>query len=380
MHRFLEYSKNILDSYQGQQPFHLYLRKYFSTHKKHGSRDRKIISRFCYAYLRLGQGVISEPGPEERMLLGIFLTEDSPTPLLDQKPEWNERIAIPQEEKIKYAASYFDIDELFPFGEKLSSQISLADYSLSFLQQPKTFLRIRPGKRKIVLNKLTSVNLTYETIGEDALAFSNPKNIEEVLHLNKEVVIQDLSSQQTVDIVIPFEEEIHSVWDCCAGSGGKSILLYDKLPSFKLTVSDIRKSILVNLKNRFSHADIQGYQALQEDVVLSTSKEKSDLILADMPCTGSGTWARTPELLRFFDPATIEEFVALQQRLVSNTMKNLAPRGYYLYITCSVFSAENEDQAEWIRHECGLTLIESKYILGYNLQADTLYTALFQKV
>jgi 16S rRNA (cytosine967-C5)-methyltransferase len=47
-----------------------------------------------------------------------------------------------------------------------------------------------------------------------------------------------------------------AVWDCCAASGGKSILVKDTLNSIQLTVSDIRQSILNNLQQRFAVAGI----------------------------------------------------------------------------------------------------------------------------
>lgn len=378
-HRFLEYASKLLNAYAGDEPFHLYLKKYFSAHKKHGSRDRKLITRLCYAFFRLGNGVISNIEPEERMLLGIFLTEFSPTPLLEERSQWNEKISLPLRDKIKEVSASFDPQQLFKQEKYISNQIQKNEYALSFLQQPKVFIRIRPGRKAAVMSRLASSELAYSSVGNDVLTFSNSKQIEEVVHINKDAVVQDLSSQQVLNMIIPLKEKIQSVWDCCAGSGGKSILLRDKIGKVNLTVSDSRKNILGNLKHRFSRAGIRDYRILQTDLSETATLENFDLILADVPCSGSGTWARTPEQLQFFGPEKLEQYVSLQRTIISNTHKHLNPGGYYLYITCSVFSKENEKQTSSIEKECGLNLIRSQYITGYQQQADTLFTALFQK-
>ena len=63
------------------------------------------------------------------------------------------------------------------------------------------------------------------------------------------------------------QEESHlKAWDCCAASGGKSILLKDKFPRVQLTVSDIRETILRNLRQRFQRAGIKDYHAFVADL------------------------------------------------------------------------------------------------------------------
>ena len=80
---------------------------------------------------------------------------------------------------------------------------------------------------------------------------NNAVKIDEVLLLNKEVVVQDLNSQRVFDFFKQNkrsdEKTLLSVWDTCAASGGKSILIHDVLKSkVKITASDIRENILSN--------------------------------------------------------------------------------------------------------------------------------------
>src|SRR6266571_7914098 len=80
-HAHLMSAVTILRSYNGSEPFHGYVKKYFSKNKKHGSKDRKLIASLCYSYFRLGHSVRNIPD-EERILLGTFLCENKSTELL----------------------------------------------------------------------------------------------------------------------------------------------------------------------------------------------------------------------------------------------------------------------------------------------------------
>jgi 16S rRNA (cytosine967-C5)-methyltransferase len=205
------------------------------------------------------------------------------------------------------------------------------------------------------------------------------------VNIDKEAVIQDYNSQQTLNLTSYMKRETPDifVWDCCAASGGKSILAFDLLKNIRLTVSDTRKNILDNLKKRFAKAGIKNYHAFVSDLSVSlpqsSMSKKQHLIIADVPCSGSGTWARTPEQLSFFTKKKIEDYSILQQKIVSNAIKILNENGYFLYITCSVFKKENEDNIDFIQRNLNLHLIKSEYLEGYQMQADTLFAALFQK-
>lgn len=385
--RYLNYAISLLEDYKGSEPFHLYLKKYFALHKKHGSKDRKQISSLCYNLFRLGLGVSSTITIEEKLFLATFLFEKKASRLLEHfKPEWNEKIELELPSKIKVVKNIFDIEKIFPFKEELSKEINFESFNLSFLEQPKLFIRIRPGKENAVFDKLKNANISFEKMNKSCLSFSNTTKITEVLNINKEAVIQDFNSQKTFDIL---KEEIQprvsdfSVWDCCAASGGKSILILDLLKNIELTASDTRKNILQNLQLRFAKAGIKKYSSFTADLSISMSLNQIetpfDLIIADVPCSGSGTWARTPEQLLYFDKKQILKYAELQQKIVLNAAKYLKDGGCLLYITCSVFKKENEENVNFIQHETSLELVKSEYLKGYEMQADTLFAALFKK-
>ncbi len=363
-----------------------------------GSRDRKLLSNMVYGFYRLGHAIRNLP-VEERILTGLFLGTDVPCELLQYfRPDWNENVTRSPEEKISiYRRSSLDfaLPDIFPWKEELSEDVDHPAFCLSFLQQPDLFLRIRPGNQERVLGKLKELQMDFAFLPPFTVRLPNGSRAEEWFAVNKEIVIQDYSSQRTAPFLqIPSSHRSVAVWDACAASGGKSLLAYDLNPSsdlnssIDLTVSDIRESILRNLRERFQEAGIKKYYSFVTDLsVLSgilktpTIRESSsaiyDLVIADVPCSGSGTWGRTPEELYFFDKKKIGEYRELQRRIVSNLIPAVRPGGYFVYITCSVFREENEAQVDFILEHSGLKLEKMELLKGYDRRADTLFVARF---
>jgi len=390
---YLNTASTIISSYKGAIPLSHFLKQFFSAEKKYGSKDRKQISSLCYNYYRLGKSA-QNMSIAERIVLATFLCEHAYSEFLAfHKPDWNEKITLPVSEKLLIINYPLLITELFPWSNELTEGIEPRKFAVSFLNQPDLFLRIRPGKKDIVLGKLEEAAIAFKVIGEDCIAIPNSTKIAPVLEIDKEVVVQDASSQRVLDYLcsrpdLLKEGEKLSTWDCCAASGGKSILAYDILNgNVELTVSDIRESILSNLKQRFKTAGIKNYHSFIADLQTASYLPDSNreptvncqLVLCDAPCTGSGTWSRTPEQLYFFKPSLIDEYAERQKNIVSNAIKHLQKDGLFFYITCSVFKKENEDIVDLIKANSDLQLLQMGSIKGYEMKADSMFVAVFKR-
>jgi 16S rRNA (cytosine967-C5)-methyltransferase len=91
----------LLQQYNGTQPFGSFIKQYFSQHKKYGSKDRKNISHLCYAFFRLGKALPQLP-QEERILTALFLCSNEPNELLQNlKPAWNNNTRLAFNEKVQ---------------------------------------------------------------------------------------------------------------------------------------------------------------------------------------------------------------------------------------------------------------------------------------
>jgi 16S rRNA (cytosine967-C5)-methyltransferase len=390
-HSYLNSAKTIIDSYKGDVPLAAFLKKYFNAHKKYGGKDRKQIATLCYHFYRLGKALPQLP-VEEKIIAATFLCEDTSNDFLRfHKPEWNEIITKPLAEKIAIAG--FTTEDVFPWAEALSEGMDAELFRYSFFKQPGLFLRLRPEKKDIVTKKLQDAGIEFNMPYDDCLALPNSTKVDNILELDKEVVVQDLNSQKVLNFMkdqgsgIKVQESgitnSISVWDCCAASGGKSILAYDILEGqLDLTVSDIRESILSNLKNRFETAGIKNYNSFVADLAdvnFQLPTANCQLLICDAPCTGSGTWSRTPEQLYYLKRKTIDVYVAMQQQIVSNVIPHLQTGGLFIYITCSVFKNENEDMVNFIKEKFHLQLLQMELLKGYDQKADTMFTAVFKK-
>jgi 16S rRNA (cytosine967-C5)-methyltransferase len=271
------------------------------------------------------------------------------------------------------------ITDIFPWQEALTEGIDYKAFCFYFLVQPDLFLRLRPGKEQVVKVKLQQANMPFKEITATCLALSNASKVDTVIDIDTEAVIQDYSSQRIGEFLKQIPKPI-KVWDACAGSGGKAILTYDLLKPIDLTISDVRDNILINLNKRFTKAGIKNYNAFIADLV--TLKQKIpfgpfDLIIADVPCSGSGTWSRTPEQLFYFNTTEIDRYSVLQKKIVDQVIPHIKPGGFLLYITCSVFKKENEDLVQYIKDQHGLRLLNMQLLKGYDQKADTMFVALF---
>ncbi len=407
---YLNSAAVILKTYTGTEPFHLYIKKYFTANKKFGSKDRKQISSLCYNFFRLGKA-LKNISAEERILLGTFLCGDNNELLQNLKPEWNDHLQKPLIEKLDFLNKQFEEEKIFPFADELSGEVDAEKFNISFLSQPKLFLRVRPGNTKKVTGKLSGAGIQYQLSG-NCITLSAGSKIDSVIELDKEAVVQDYNSQRVGEFLLSVRREPSDreavvqdynsqrvgefllsvrrepsdrVWDCCAASGGKSIMAFDINPKIELSVSDKRESILENLKKRFAKAGINKYNSFVADLSTQQNVQASekfgvqtryDLIICDVPCTGSGTWARTPEQLYYFKHQQIEKYAALQKQIVKNVIPYLKEGGKLLYITCSVFKKENEDAVNFIKENFNFSIDKQQLLKGYEMQADTMFAAL----
>ncbi len=367
-----QHIKAIIEKYDGSLPLAHFLKNYFKQHPILGSRDRRILSAMAYSWYRCSKGISTlelEIGIETRLAVCMKLCG-------------NEKMLPPAIEAADASEPQLDLGALFPIDLSLSAGIDKESWLRSMLAQPHLFIRVRRDMGKVT-SLLNGKQIPFTFVNDNCLQLPNGAKIDEVLPPDT-YAVQDASSQKTGAFFHPKKNELW--YDCCSGAGGKSLLLRDIQPGVRLTVSDTRESIIHNLKQRFKLYRLEPPVAYVTDVsdaaLLSRAlgSKQFDNIICDAPCSGSGTWARTPEQLYFFDPAIVEKFSSLQKTIAINVSRHLRAGGRLIYITCSVFKKENEDVADEIVKTTGMKLTQTELINGINIGADSMFIAQFEKV
>ncbi len=386
-HSRLTIIKSLLEGYDGSVPFHLYLKSCFVKHKNFGSRDRKIYSSWCFAFYRLGNA-IPDHDFNVRLAVAWYLVHGPDNDIFKTLNEGrlSDENSGSIADRIKHVAEVFPdfrLTDIFSFTAALSDDISVTDYAASMLVQPRVWIRIAQGKEKSVIDDLEANGISFEKDKELPLCYSFDPGVKLDALVSKQkgyFEIQDHSSQKA-GATIPAKSGEHW-WDCCCGAGGKALEVFDKVPGVKITATDSRASILKNFRERTQQFHTQLSTTvldLEQPVSASFFGSKFDGIIADVPCSGSGTWSRSPENLRYFNEGALTDYVERQKKIVSSAIPFLKPNGSLVYITCSVFTCENEEMVEWVTSIDGMKVSESGFINGSSALSDSMFYAIFSK-
>lgn len=373
----------ILEAFPATMQLSRFLPGYFRENKQMGSGDRRTASRLLYNYFRLGKACGSLVA-EERLMLAEFLCEGKESLFLQSlRPELYDHASDSLAERVSYLETSdfgFVLEDVYPFINYLSDGIEKRKLLISFFQQPDLFIRVHPGMLPDVIGTLLGKGVLFREINNHCLALPNGTKLDQLFPEGgnkRPFEVQDLSSQSAGEFFMPAKYDYW--WDACAASGGKSLNLYHQQRDIKLLVSDVRENILANLDERFEGAGLKSYQKkvldLTKDPSLFMHSYQFDGIILDAPCTGSGTWGRSPELISQFETRQIATFQRLQRMIAGNVVKFLKEGKPLVYITCSIFAEENEANVDYLIKSHNLKLESMELIKGYDKRADSMFVA-----
>lgn len=164
------------------------------------------------------------------------------------------------------------------------------------------------------------------------------------------LAIQDEGSQMIAVLCDP--QPGMQVLDFCAGGGGKTLALASAMQrKGRIVAMDTDAGRLEKGRDRYKKAqlaDIIEVRPLDDKnrKWLRRQKEKFDVVLCDVPCSGTGTWRRNPDMRwRNYGPP-FEELLQVQQEILQRASAAVKPGGRLVYATCSLLREENEAQVE----------------------------------
>jgi len=162
------------------------------------------------------------------------------------------------------------------------------------------------------------------------------------------IEVQDLGSQLIID-ALPVQPG-DTIIDLCAGAGGKTLALAARLGNAaSIIAADTDKRRLGNLAPRAARAGA----AIDHTLLLDPGREmralgnwvgKADHVLIDAPCSGSGTWRRSPEGRWRLDPGELARLNALQDHVLGLAAHLVRPGGTLAFVTCSLLDCEGTDR------------------------------------
>jgi 16S rRNA (cytosine967-C5)-methyltransferase len=191
--------------------------------------------------------------------------------------------------------------------------------------------------------------------------------------------IQDESSQIGARLVNAKPGQ--HVLDLCAGAGGKSLAVSVSMKGKGfLYACDIYADKLKETARRAKRALAKNIETLclpsesdpKRASYLKHFADRMDRIILDVPCSGSGTWRRSPDLRIRLNEDSLHQVLAEQKALLDESVAMLKAGGRLVYMTCSILPQENEDQVmAFLAHHKGIRLLDYKKVwreLG--LEAD----------
>ncbi len=153
----------------------------------------------------------------------------------------------------------------------------------------------------------------------------------------------DDGSRLVAELAAAAQPGARRIWDCCAAPGGKTMVLAQRHAEADLLASDVNPRRLQHLAERLKTGAPKARTMLADATQLSDSEGDFDLILCDVPCSGTGTLSRNPEIKERLQPVEIARQATRQREILAAALARLAPGGRLVYSTCSLEPEENED-------------------------------------
>jgi len=344
---------------------------YFKQRRYIGSKDKGVISEYFYTVLRNKlsfEYLIEEAGlvPNSRRLAAILIKslnydlEDyfngvghAPVPLSSGDLEALSNVNI---SNLEAAPTHVKLNVPEWLAPKLETALGdqFAVEMQATNQQATTDIRVNTLKstRKQVSHFLAKNNLKPEStpLSPWGLRFDRRMALFGLDAFKQGWFdIQDEGSQLLA--MVSGVEAGQKVVDFCAGAGGKTLAMAAMMQNKGIVYAcDVHSKRLEQLSIRAKRAGVHNLRthvlSSENDKWVKKHKEMADVVLIDAPCSGTGTWRRSPDSRWNLTPEDLQNLVDLQASILQSAQRLVKPGGRLLYATCSLLNEENESQIE----------------------------------
>ena len=310
---------------------------YFRARRYAGSKDRRAVRELVYRAIRSSGPV---PSSGRAAMLRLVQGDAALSSLFDGSGHGPTPIEADEPTADGGIAPRWLVDALAASGVS-------GDEAAALLDRAPLDLRVNTLKsdRTIIELPLTA----QQTVAPQGLRVE-PGTPVETLDAYRDglIEVQDTGSQLACLAVEAAPGE--TLLDLCAGAGGKTLALAATMDNRgTLVAADSDRGRLSKLAPRAARAGAEIIETRlinpgRELEMLADLAGRSDAVLVDAPCSGTGTWRRNPEARWRLSPERLHRFTQMQARLLDAAAALVRPGGRLIYVTCSLLDAEGSDQ------------------------------------
>jgi len=326
--------------FKDRQPADNLINNYFRDRRYIGSGDRRFIAETIWEIIRHRSRLEFEAGElNPRKMLLIWLKNEnshevfdggqySLPPLSLEEKDWLEKLpeevypAYVEAECPKWLFDKINNPELL----KAMNQTATADFRINGLSREEIINQL--GREGFEFYKTP-----YSPIG---LRSDNRINLNNCMAYQEGLIeVQDEASQ-LVSILCDVKPE-HKIIDYCCGAGGKSLTLSYLLKGKGIVEAhDIDHTRLEHLKPRMQRLKAENIKPVKEAGI------NYQRFIIDAPCSGSGTWRRSPDAKYRLNEKKLADIIKIQSEILETAYQKTAKGGRIIYITCSILPEENQ--------------------------------------
>ena len=388
----------ILDLFLKGEPLNKALLGWFRNNRFAGSKDRRAITELVYNCIRFKRSSLwpficaGMSACGRNLLLGL-LTQNNLSRLIffdgskfaPQTLSSKEQAVIKSfREVISKAPSPVRLDHPDFLEELLRCSLGFSyEAALECLNtRAKLFLRVNSIKCNIydaidLLENEQVRSIRCRNASNALLILDRVRNIESLGVLKRgKVEIQDISSQAVVDFIDPGIGI--NILDYCAGAGGKTLAIASLVKGKgRFFVHDKKIARMKTFTTRSKRAGFKAFMISTAD--LEKLGEDFDLVVSDVPCSGTGAWRRNPQGKWWLTENMLEHLVSEQRKILNSSSQLVKKGGYLAFVTCSILNIENDQQVAWfLSHHSDFILAKEKFISPL-IGGDGFYVALLKK-
>ncbi|KTE20199.1 RNA methyltransferase [Sphingopyxis sp. H050] len=305
-----------------------------------GSKDRRAIRGHVYDAIRL---VRSAPASGRAAMLALADADTALAELFDGTPYGPAPIAADEPRAETGIAAEALIDLFDPLVGEGEGEAMLARASLD----------LRANRIKADRDDLAAIFPDGEAIPGAPDGWRLPPETAAAQHpayADGLFEVQDAASQYASAAIAAAPGQ--AIVDLCAGGGGKTLAIASITANdADILACDTNRARLQQLPPRAERAGATRIETRllnpgQEPAMLADWQGKATRVFVDAPCSGSGTWRRSPELRWRLTPQRLERHLADQAKLIDIGADLVAPGGKLLYAVCSIIAREGRAQVD----------------------------------